>query len=222
MAIQLREYRIAAMLRPAAATHRFTLVLLHGYGGSASECLAALPLRQAVSPDVLVLLPDGTQRANLKGGNAWYTLSADPNRNSIGAEVASARVRRAVERWAVEHRCTHVPTAFAGFSQGAAVAIHLALTWPYPVSWTLALNGAYHFRPCEPLPKVRESRQFHLVGGTEDDFVSVDAMETCCTQLRRLGHSASMVSLHGVAHELSLKSWRHLRRAKYAGPLLHS
>src|SRR5438552_6468259 len=107
-------------LRPGLSR---TLVLLHGYGADENDLL---PLAHELDPRLRAVSLQGP--LSLGGPmRAWFNLSQDAHGISFEPEEARAGLRAATE--AVEEIARQSPRPFLlGFSQGAAMALGVALT----------------------------------------------------------------------------------------------
>jgi phospholipase/carboxylesterase len=122
---------------PAAATPSRTLVLLHGFGADEHDLL---PLAPELDPAFRALSLAAPIRLPW-GGRAWFNLEQrgggfhwDP------AEVArgAAQALEAVERVAREDGA---PPLLCGFSQGACMALLVALQRPELVRGVISFSG---------------------------------------------------------------------------------
>jgi phospholipase/carboxylesterase len=137
--LQLREWGPDEDVRGA-------VIWMHGLGASSSDFDPLLPLLGL--PDVRFVFPQApTIPVTLNGGYrmpAWYdirTLEPGPDREDEAGIRASA--------WAITeliHRenargipCDRI--VLAGFSQGAAMALHVALRHPVPLAGVVVLSG---------------------------------------------------------------------------------
>ena len=117
------------------------VLLLHGLGADSSDLAPVVP--HLGRPDLLVVLPTAPiRRVTINGGYpmpAWYDITSmdrnDPAREDpdhIRAATDAVRELMAAEgptRWIV-----------AGFSQGGAIALHLAWRHPEPLVGVLAMS----------------------------------------------------------------------------------
>ena len=124
-------------LPPRAGAPSQTLVLLHGYGADEHDLLSLGhhldPGFRVVSLAAPLALP--------WGGRAWYQLTQ--NGSSFGwdpAEVLQATALATAEIDAIG-RETGAPPLLLGFSQGAGIALMVALRKPAAVRGVMALSA---------------------------------------------------------------------------------
>lgn len=171
------------------------VLLLHGWGARGDDLL---PLAQALArPRARFVLPAGPLRAGPEG-RAWWSLEErrpahawteelEPG-HMPHAQVTSARarvtalLRASIDRYGPER------VAVAGFSQGAMLALDVALSMP-TVERVAALSGALL---ADSLPALRASRPARLrafvAHGRQDGVVSFTGAE----------HSRDILRRHGV------------------------
>ena len=89
-------------------------------------------------------------------------------------------------------------TCLAGFSQGAMVALALALQHDGIAGRVLAFGGAL---AQQPLAAPRHTT-LHLLHGAEDDWVDVDAARQALDSLAELEGDATLDIAQGVGHQL--------------------
>ena len=124
-------------LPPRAGAASRTLVLLHGYGADEHDLLS---LGHVLDPTVRVV----SLAAPLSlpwGGRAWYQLTQ--SESGFGwdpAEVAQATALAAAEIELIG-REAGAPPLLLGFSQGAGIALMVALQRPGAVRGVLALSA---------------------------------------------------------------------------------
>lgn len=205
--------------------HRGTVVWLHGLGADGNDFVPAVPhLGLGPAPGLRFVFPTAPAiPVTINGGMimpAWYDLrdldiaSAD-RVDTQGLLDAVERVRALIER---ETAAGVSPDEIvvAGFSQGGAVALHLALTHPDRLAGLLLLS-TYAPSP-DTLERTRCTSNRDLpvfqAHGTRDPLVPVTAGRAARDLLRNLGHDVDW-SEYPIAHEVSLPELEH------AGTFLH-
>lgn len=165
------------------------LVLLHGWGADAEDLLdLASELLGSEAPEVSVV----ALRAPLPHpggmGRQWYDLSL-PNWPELPA--ARADLLRRLK----DLSCT-VPlerTALLGFSQGAAIAIDVAIGAGLPLAGLIGCSGYPHpeWMPQKPLTPIL------LTHGREDPVVPFGACEALERSLQESGGSVKTLAFSG-------------------------
>ena len=145
----------AVDVEPKRAPQRGSVIWLHGLGASGHDFEPIVPMLQL--PAVRFVFPHAPQiPVTLNGGMvmpAWYDIRAladVPEREDMTGVARNAeRVRDLIAR----ENARGVPTdriILAGFSQGAALALHVGLRYPETLCGMLVLSG-YLMAP-EQLP----------------------------------------------------------------------
>jgi len=162
-----------------------TLVVLHGYGADEHDLL---PLGHELDPRFRVLSLQGPIAL---GGpmRAWFNLSQDVRgRISFDPDEARAAVRAVLA--AVEEIAAESPKPFLlGFSQGAGIALGVALLRPDLVAGVLSLSGvvrALEDRDHAPAEKLRGFPVF-AAHGNEDPLIPITLASKLRDELTALG-----------------------------------
>jgi phospholipase/carboxylesterase len=161
----------AIELSPRAPGLSRTLVLLHGYGADEHDLL---PIAHELDPRLRAISLQGPIAL---GGpmRAWFNLAQDARgRISFDAEEARKAVRDVSS--AVEEIAASSPQPLLlGFSQGAGVALGVALLRPDLVSGVLSLSGvarALEDRDHAPAKKLRGLSVF-AAHGLQDPLLPI-------------------------------------------------
>ena len=149
-----------------------TLILLHGYGADERDLL---PIAHALDPRLRAVSLQGPIAL---GGpmRAWFNLGQDARgRISFDPEAARAAVRSASA--AVEEIAASSPRPFMlGFSQGAGIALGVALLRPDLTAGVLSLSGvarALEDRDHAPEEKLRDFPVF-AAHGLHDPLLPIE------------------------------------------------
>ncbi|MEB3303748.1 MAG: dienelactone hydrolase family protein [Cyanobacteriota bacterium] len=177
----------ALVVGPQQAERR--LVLLHGWGADADDLLdlgSQLLGAQASEVSVVALRAPHPHPGGM--GWQWYDLGL-PNWPELPAARADL-LRR------LEDLSSSVPlerTALLGFSQGAAMAIDVAVGAGLPLAGLIGCSGYPHpgWEPQQPLMPIL------LTHGREDPVVPFGACEALEQSLKASGGSVDTLPFHG-------------------------
>lgn len=144
--IEAMGERLPAVVIPAQGTATASIVWMHGLGADGHDFEEIAPLLRV--PHARFVFPHADRRAvTINGGmvmRAWYDiLSLDWS----GARESSddiALSRDQIEAWIAHERGLGIPSSrivLAGFSQGAAMAVHVGLRYAEPLAGILGLSG---------------------------------------------------------------------------------
>jgi phospholipase/carboxylesterase len=151
------------------------LILLHGYGSDATGLFA---LAERLDGRFLVVVPQGPLPLS-NGGWGWYALGEETPMGRVVDAQGMEESRRAVLELATAAAREHGGDAgrvfLLGHSQGAALALCLAVTEPERLAGVAAMSG--RIIP-EIMPRVAAPERMHglpvlLAHGVEDPVVPV-------------------------------------------------
>ncbi len=174
-----------------------SVIWLHGLGADGHDFEPLVPqLSWPGAPDIRFVFPHAPVRpVTLNGGmpmRAWYDIiSIDAGRDHDGRGIVSsvnqsaALINREIERGIPADRIV-----LAGFSQGGAIAVQLALRFPKRLAGLMALSTYLLF----PDRLERQAHKANLelpvfVGhGSSDPMVPFNMGEALARQLESIGH----------------------------------
>lgn len=185
---------------PAEGEAQQLILLLHGW---ASDAMAMAPLAQALRatfPQAAIVAPEAPLAADGgRPGRQWYSL------DGISPQNWPARVQGALpplHDWvrAQQRRLGVAPaaTALAGFSQGAILALALALREDGLAGRVLAFGGCFTAPP-EAAPRLTTVHLFH---GSADRVIPADGSRQALAWLGELRGDATLDIAEGIGHEL--------------------
>ncbi len=164
-----------------------TLVLLHGYGADEHDLL---PIGHELDPRLRVVSLQGPLSM---GGSqrAWYSLRQDGRGISIDAAEAREGARLVAEAVAGIVELGHgAPAPFLlGFSQGASIALAVALTRPQLCKGVISLSGVPASIEPEDLAAPAALKGFPVFAahGTQDPVIPIEMGRANRAELGRLG-----------------------------------
>lgn len=190
---------LPAIERETGAAPRFSIIWLHGLGADGSDFLPIIPeLGLPADCAVRFVFPHAPQRPVTCNGGwimpAWYdivSLDRDSRRVDEGGLLRS---RDAIGRLIERENERGVPSAriiLAGFSQGGAVALTTALTWPERLAGVIGLSTYI------PLPDLLDTRATEAnrglpvfaAHGEDDDIVAPELGRAARDWLLANGHA---------------------------------
>lgn len=173
-------------LQPRTPGLSRTLVLLHGYGADEHDLLpiarALDPRLRAVSLQAPVSL-GGTMRA-------WFNLAQGPRGISFDADEAREALEGAIEAVGTVAQSSPKPILL-GFSQGAAMALGVALMRPDLPAAVLSFSGVPPVLERRDLAPAEKLKQFPVFAahGEDDPLLPIELGRTVKRELERLGLS---------------------------------
>jgi phospholipase/carboxylesterase len=193
-----------------------SILWLHGLGADGHDFESIVPaLTVPGSPALRFVFPHAPVRpVSINGGmsmRAWYDISFDGQRiqqNEAHIRASEQTLRELIAR---EHErgIASRRIVLAGFSQGAAIALHTGLRYPEPLAGIMALSMPLPLAERIPaeLHTANARAPVFLAHGTQDRVVPYSVGETAHRLLGQIGvpvewHSYSMehsVSLEEIA-----------------------
>jgi phospholipase/carboxylesterase len=196
MTYRMQETADAVVLAPATPASA-SVIWLHGLGADGHDFVPIVPeLKLPPSPGVRFVFPHANARpVTLNMGmrmRAWYdikTLTAEGRADEAGLRESVARV---VELIAAE-RTLGIAAArivIAGFSQGAAVALHAALRHPEPLAGVLALSCYLPLQAtlAAELSEANKATPILMCHGQQDPVLPLALGVMACNWLRAAGY----------------------------------
>ncbi len=215
------EYEIATRM-PEDQKGGRAIVFLHGYGSSGSfhRRLAA----ELAGDDTRVVLPTAVlPHPTGQGGAMWWEFldedwpkpySNDPAANAWpkpSRQLPGARMAVIDLISRIRDRYQPDVVAVAGHSQGAMLALDVAMSIERPVDRVAALSGYVLLDSVPSIAKPRQERPVILIShGRRDQTVGFDAAETMKGLLEENGFAVTFRP-HDGGHEISDAAARDLR-----------
>ena len=191
---------------PAEGRAEQLLLLLHGWGGSAAEMAPLAGALRAAFPQAAVLAPDAPHahvRADGSPGagtsRQWYEVAGLTPQNWPGrVDAALPGLQSWVQAQQLRLGVEPAATALGGFSQGAVLALALALQQDGMVGRVLAFGGCLTRMP-ETAP---QHTTLHLFHGADDEVIPAEGSRQALGHLAALQGDATLDIAQGVGHVL--------------------
>ncbi|MCH1505228.1 alpha/beta hydrolase [Verrucomicrobiales bacterium] len=181
------------------------VLLMHGLGADAHDfrdvaqalCQAAQPSRWRFvlpnAPSIPVTINGGMSMP------AWYDILDLSHPRAVNWDTVDDSAKAIQEILLAEMAPTVV---LAGFSQGAAMALHIGLGHASRVHGILMMSGYLLESEERPCPPATEARPIGLFHGTEDSMVPLAAAERTVEALTEAGHRPSLKPYAGMEHSV--------------------
>jgi len=177
------------------------MVLLHGYGADGRDLIGLGGEWRDGYPDMLFVSPNAPwQCGRNPGGFEWFALSDRPVEDfrREGADLARpVIVNFLIDLWA-QTGLTARDTVLAGFSQGAMMALHTALSLDQPVRAVLSFSGAL-IPPAQPWSKPPVA----LIHGDLDQLVPTRLSNDAKAALEVAGVETELFIEQGMSHGIA-------------------
>lgn len=174
------------------------VVLIHGYGSDGEDLLSLGKSWAPLLPNTLFVAPHGPVACEMNpSGNQWFGLKDwEPLRILKEIQALTPAFNRYLDGLLKSHNLPSNKLALVGFSQGAMLALHMALHRPQSAG-VVAYSGAFLNDPMElkvALPPVL------LIHGTEDQVLPASASQAAEVTLKALGVPVTLSLLPGLEH----------------------
>jgi len=170
------------------------MVLLHGYGADGRDLIGLGGEWRDGYPDMLFVSPNAPWQFE------WFALSDRPVEDfrREGADMARpVIVNFLIDLWA-QTGLTARDTVLAGFSQGAMMALHTALSLDQPVRAVLSFSGAL-IPPAQPWSKPPVA----LIHGDLDQLVPTRLSNDAKAALEVAGVQTELFIEQGMSHGIA-------------------
>lgn len=196
MTYRMQETADAVVLTPAAPATA-SVIWLHGLGADGHDFVPIVPeLKLPASPGIRFVFPHAPMRpVTLNMGmrmRAWYdikTLTAEGRADEAGLRESLARVAALI----AAERALGIDSrriVIAGFSQGAATALHAALRHPEPLAGVLALSCYLPLQAtlASELAEANKATPILMCHGQQDPVLPLALGLAACNWLRAAGY----------------------------------
>lgn len=174
------------------------VVLIHGYGSDGEDLLSLGKSWASLLPNTLFVAPHGPVACEINpSGNQWFGLKDwEPLRILKEIQVLTPAFNRYLDGLLKAHGMPSNKLALVGFSQGAMLALHVALHRPQPAG-VVAYSGAFLNDPMEL--KIARAPVL-LIHGMEDQVLPASASQAAEETLKALGVPVTLSLLSGLGH----------------------
>lgn len=194
-----------------------SVIWLHGLGASGDDFTPVVPHMQL--PDVRFIFPHAPVRPiTIFEGDAvraWYditTLGESSERESMADIMISARLIEQLIDREIERGIPSKNIVLMGFSQGAAMALHVGHRFHKPLMAVLILSG-YMLKPTLFEKEMHEANRFtpyHFYHGIRDLTVLHRRGDESCTMNAGM-HRFTYWKEFSMGHEVCLEEIRQIR-----------
>ena len=188
-------------LDPAAGGKPTSLVVLfHGYGADGDNLLSLGKTWGSLLPNTLFIAPHGPALCEGNpSGKQWFSLrDFDHTRMLKEVKAITPALNRYLDELLKLYELPPQKLALVGFSQGAMLALHLALNRPQ-CGAVVAYSGTFLDDPLD----LKVSRPpILLIHGTEDDVLPASFSQEAEARLKILGVPVTLSLLPHLGHSI--------------------
>ncbi len=199
-----RFMSLSGPAHPAAAGRPDRLVvLLHGYGADGRDLLGLAPHWGRLMPRAEFVAPNAPYPCEASPfGRQWFGfVDRDEATLFAGAEAAAGLVDAFIDEETARLGLAPGRVALVGFSQGAIMALHVALRRERPVAAVVGYSGAL-LAPERLAADIRSRPPVLLVHGDADPVVPYAALAAARSALAAQGVKVLAETRPGLAHAI--------------------
>jgi len=177
------------------------VVFLHGWGANGDDLIALADDWATLLPRARFVSPHAPEACDENpAGRQWFGLGARaPEALLRGAENAARGIDRFLDDELARHGLDESRLALVGFSQGAMMALHVALRRPRAMAAVVGYSGA--LIGAEALAEAIRARPFvFLAHGDADPVVPPGALPAAVAALAALEVPVRWYLARGVGH----------------------
>ena len=183
------------------------VVFLHGYGADGADLLGLSDVLAPHLPDVAFMAPDAPERCVGGGfGFQWFPipwLDGSPQALAdAGLDAASADLNGFLDARLADEGLTPDRLVLIGFSQGAMMALHVALRRPQVMAGVVAISGRL-LRPERLAAECAARPPVLLMHGDQDPVVPFSDMDKAGEALVAAGVPTFGHVMQGTGHGIA-------------------
>ncbi len=185
----------------ATTTAKMIMILMHGYGTSASDFIPISEFFARKFNDIEIHVLDGFYELDSPVRRKWFNLESDNIAHwRTDIKPAGEKLALYIKDVLKKHDgLTMSDVVLAGFSQGAMMALHVGLA--EQVGGVISFSGAL---VDESVANNNKTTQVLLIHGDCDDIISLKDMQESCRVLYRNNIPCSEYIEHELTHSISL------------------
>ena len=195
---ELRSLEIGADREEA----ELTIILMHGLGANGEDFadVAHLLSRSALPRKWRFVLPHAEEiPVTINNGMtmpAWYDIISLTHPRDVNWDTVD-RSQQQIEQLMGAEKAPKV--ILAGFSQGAAMALHVGLRNQSRIDGILMMSGYLMESEERPAPVPEGSMAIAIFHGEDDEVVPLEAATTAVTSLKGVGYEPAFKSYPSIA-----------------------
>lgn len=183
-----------------------TIILMHGLGADGHDFadVAEILSKSALPRNWRFVLPHAESiPVTINNGipiPAWYDIISLTHPREVDWNTVH-HGQAQIEALMTQESAN--PILLAGFSQGAAMALHVGLRNQSKVTGILMMSGYLLESSEHPAPTPEQSPPIAIFHGQDDDVVPLEAAETTLSILKSTGYKPSYKTYPGLPHSVS-------------------
>ena len=186
---------------PRDGRARMLVVLLHGWGADGNDLIGLAPSLRQTLPGARFVAPDGPEPCDQNPmGRQWFSfLDRNPEVLERGARRAAALIDGFLDAELERLGLDATRLALVGFSQGAMMALHVALRRSRPLAGVVGYSGML-IEADRLASEIRSRPPILLCHGDADQVVPYASLHDAVARLNRHDVPVQWHTSKGVGH----------------------
>ena len=162
------------------------VIMVHGYGANGRDLIGLGAEWAPHCPDTMFISPDAPELCEATPlGQQWFSLE-DFSLPGMEKQIISAwrTLSDYIDRVSEEFRVPEQKILLCGFSQGTMMSLYTALNRKSNCAGVLGYSGILLGMSHTDIPIIKKSIPIHLIHGSADTVVPVEAWENAMTFLK--------------------------------------
>lgn len=179
------------------------VIFLHGYGSNGDDLISLASMFNLKS-DIIYLSPDAPHQFDYAhNGYKWFDLeSYSEDYLYDGLSSVQPIILDFINKKLEQYNLKQSDLFLIGFSQGAMLAIHLALSMNDSLAGVIAYSGAF-IKPSSFINKTIPNTPILLIHGNMDEVVDYHEMDKAYKELKKLGVEVKHYTQHNTGHQIT-------------------
>ncbi|WP_353288068.1 alpha/beta hydrolase [Wolbachia endosymbiont (group B) of Gerris lacustris] len=176
------------------------IIFFHGWGSSGDNFVHLAKVMSKSLSDSYLIVPNAPFEREIGDGYQWFSLE-DRSEEALysGVKNAASIVNHFIDTKLKELNLKDTQLSLVGFSQGAMLAMHVALTRLQSCASVVAYSGRF-LSPSKIAPEIKSKPSICVIHGDADDVVPFSSLNLAVKALKENGVNAQGYPIHGLGH----------------------
>ncbi|NUY39396.1 phospholipase [Wolbachia endosymbiont of Litomosoides brasiliensis] len=179
------------------------VICLHGWGSSGDNFIHLAKVMSKSLPNSCFIAPNAPSEREIGEGYQWFSLE-DCSEEVLynGVKSAASIVNHFIDKKLKEFSLKDTQLSLVGFSQGAMLAIHAALTRSQCCASVIAYSGRF-LSPLRVAPKIKSRPNMCIIHGDTDDVVPFSSLDLAVKALKENGINVEGHPIRALGHVIN-------------------
>jgi phospholipase/carboxylesterase len=179
------------------------VIFLHGWGSSGDNSVHLIRVMSKFLPDSHFIAPNAPFLREIGDGYQWFSLE-DRSEEALynGVKNAASIVNKFIDKKLKELNLKDTQLSLVGFSQGAMLAIHTALTRLQSCASVVAYSGRF-LSPSRVASEMKSKPSMFVIHGDADDVVPFSSLDLAVRALKENGVNVEGYPIYSLGHVIN-------------------